>query len=146
MAHAEKTVTIQRSAKEIFDFILDGRNNPLWRPSVADIEQVQGAPKGVGAMFKQGMKGPGGRRIEADYKIVDIDTPRRIRFEVTAGPARPTGTYTFAQQGNSTTVTFVLDYQPKGLAKLMDGLIGKQMKDEVATLENLKKHLEGSRA
>lgn len=143
MAHAERVVTINRPAREVFDFILEGKNNQHWRPAVHDVAQVPGTPKGVGAIFKQGMKGPGGRRIDADYKIVEADPPRRIRFEVVAGPARPTGTYTFEAEGNATTVTLVLDYRPKGLAKLMDGMIGKQMQVEVATLDNLKSHLEG---
>ena len=142
MAHAERTVTVNRSPNEVFDFILEGKNNPIWRPAVADIVKLPGTPSGVGAAFKQGMKGPGGRRIDADYKIVECDRPRQIKFEVTAGPARPNGNYSLAAQGSSTILTFVLDFQPKGLAKLMDGMIQKQMEEEVATLENLKKHLE----
>jgi hypothetical protein len=61
---------------------------------------------------------------------------------VTAGPARPNGAYTFTSTGDSTTVTFILDFQPKVLAKLMDGMINSQMKSEVATLSNLKVYLE----
>ncbi len=52
------------------------------------------------------------------------------------------GAYRFEALGNSTIVTFVLDYQPKGLAKLMDPMIAKQMQVEVATLSNLKAYLE----
>jgi hypothetical protein len=44
--------------------------------------------------------------------------------------------------GSSTQVTFILDFQPKGLAKLMDGMINKSMKEEVGTLSNLKAYLE----
>ena len=142
MAHAEKSVTINRPAQQVYDFILEGKNNPLWRPGVMDIAP-SGGPVGAGAMFKQGMKGPGGRRIDADYKVVEAVAPKWIKFEVIAGPARPTGTYSLESQGNATKVTFVLDFQPKGLARLMDGMIGRQMLEEVATLDNLKAHLEG---
>ena len=145
MAHAERTVVIARPAAQIFEFILAGENNPLWRPSVADIARVPGKPRGVGAAFQQGMKGPGGRRIDADYEIVESEPPRKLKFQVTAGPARPVGTYLFESRGTSTELTFTLDFQPKGLARLMDGVIGRQMQDEVATLENLKAHLEGTK-
>lgn len=101
---------------------------------------------GAGATFKQGMKGPGGRRIDADYTIVEANPPAWIKFEVTAGPARPTGTYSIKPQGDATDVTFVLDFQPKGLAKLMDGMINRQMQEEVGKLDNLKGHLEGKPA
>jgi uncharacterized membrane protein len=142
MAHAESSITIARPVSEVFAFILDGTNSPLWRPSVTDVDNVSAAPLGVGAAFKQGLKGPGGRRIDGDYEIVELKPNELIKFQVTAGPARPTGTYTFASQGNATRVTFALQYEPKGLAKLMDPLIAKSMQGEVATLANLKAYLE----
>jgi uncharacterized membrane protein len=144
MAHAENTITIDRPVKEVFDFILDGDNNPSWRPGVADIKRITNKPDAVGAKFKQGMKGPTGR-IDADYEIVKCDPNVLIEFRVTAGPARPTGSYKFASRGKSTEVTFILDFQPKGLAKLMEPMINKQMGEEVSTLSNLKAYLEAKR-
>lgn len=141
MAHAENQVTIARPVKDVYAFILDGMNNPLWRPGVADIQRLSEKPDGVGSRFKQGMKGPGGR-IDADYEIVKSDPNALIEFQVIAGPARPKGTYRFEASGNSTILTFILDFQPKGLAKLMDPMITSQMKSEVATLSNLKTYLE----
>jgi uncharacterized membrane protein len=141
LAHAESTIIIDRPVKTVFDFLLDGMNNPLWRPSVVDIQRVPGKPAGVGAVFKQGLKGPGGR-IDGDYEVVEIKPNELIRFQVIAGLARPTGTYKFESLGNSTRLIFILDYQPKGLAKLMDSMIAKTMQGEVALLSNLKSYLE----
>ncbi len=109
-----------------------------------DIQRTSNLPDGVGAKFKQGMKGPGGR-IDADYEIIECKPNEVIKFQVTAGPARPTGTYRFESLGDSTALTFILDYQPKGLAKLMDPMITRQMQSEVATLTNLKAYLESHR-
>jgi uncharacterized protein YndB with AHSA1/START domain len=141
MAHAEGKITINRSVATVFEFILDGANNKLWRPSVTDVTPLAEKPYGVGSAFKQGLKGPGGR-IDGDYKITECKPNEFIKFEVTAGPARPTGTYTFGTDGKETTVTFILDFQPKGLAKLMEPMINQSMKSEVATLSNLKTYLE----
>jgi uncharacterized protein YndB with AHSA1/START domain len=142
MAHAENRIVIDRPAKEVFDFLLDGANNPKWRTGILDIQRKPGTPPGVGAAFTQGMKGPTGR-IDADYVVRECVPGSLIRFEVTAGPARPTGVFALEKKGTSTEVTFTLDFQPKGLAKLMDPMIAKQMRVEVAALEGLKKHLEG---
>ena len=142
MAHAEQSITINRPVNVVYDFILDGANNTKWRPGVADIQQVPGKPLGVGAIFKQGMKGPGGRRIAADYELVECKPNDFIKFQVIAGPARPTGTYRFDSVGDATRVTFTLDFQPKGLAMLMGPMINKQMQEEVTTLSNLKSYLE----
>ncbi len=129
MAHAEGNITIDRPVKEVFDFILDGTNSPLWRPSVVDVQLMPGKPLGVGTVFKQGLKGPGGR-IDGDYEIIECKPNELIKFQVIAGPARPAGTYIFKSMDNSTQVTFILDFQPKGLAKLMDGMINNSMKGE----------------
>jgi len=142
MAHAEGSVTIDRPAETVFDFLLDGMNNPKWRPGVLDIEHIAGTPEGIGARFKQGLKGPGGRRIDGDYQITACESNRLIRFQVIAGPARPVGTYRLDADGYATRVTFTLDYTPRGLARLMDSIIERTMRSEVAQLSNLKAYLE----
>ena len=142
MAHAEESITISRPVNAVFDFVLDGTKNPLWRSTVLDIERVPGKPSGVGAVYKQGLKGPGGRRIDGDYEIVECQPNTLIRFQVISGPARPTGTYRFEANGDSTRVTFILHYEPKGLAKVMDPMIARTMRSEVAMLSNLKAYLE----
>lgn len=140
MAHAQETVTIDRPVQVVFDFVLNGMNNPLWRTSVVDIERLADTPGGPS--FKQGLRGPTGQRIDGDYKVVESQPGQLIRFQVTAGPAQPSGSYTFEAIGDQTRVTFALEYHPKGLAKLMDGLITRTMQAEVATLHNLKTFLE----
>jgi uncharacterized membrane protein len=145
MAHAEGSITIERDVKTVFDFLLDGTNGPKWRQDVTDAQLQAGDPRGVGAVYRQGMKGPGGR-IAADYEIVECRPNEWIKFQVVAGPARPVGTYKLEALGKSTRVTFVLDYQPKGLARLMDGMINKSMQAEVGNLANLRAHLESVQA
>lgn len=142
MAHAEGNITIDRPVNVVFDFLANGLNNPSWRSSVADIQVVPGKPLGVGAVFKQGLKGPGGGRIDGDYEIVEFRPNQLIKFQVIAGPARPVGSYTFEAAGNSTNLTFTLHFEPKGLAKLMDPMIASSMKSEVAMLSVLKAYLE----
>ena len=95
----------------------------------------------MGRYSKQGLKGPGGR-IDGDYQITECKPNQVITFQVITGPARPTGAYQFESDGKSTTVSFVLDFQPKGLAKLMNPMIQNSMQGEVATLANLKSYLE----
>ena len=141
MAHAENAVTINRSAADVFNYLLDGANNPRWRPGVLDIQHDAATPAGLGAVYKQGLKGPAGR-IAGDYKITQLQPNQLIEFQVITGPARPTGTYKLEPAGKGTRVSFVLDFQPKGLAKLMDGMIGKTMQSEVGNLSNLKTVLE----
>ena len=141
MAHAEKTVVVNRPVNSVFDFVLNGVNNKLWRSSVLDIKPLDKPPYGVGSKFEQGLKGPGGR-IAGDYEITGLKPNELIEFRVIAGPARPTGRYDFSLQGSATTVKFTLDYQAKGLSKLMEPMIQKSMNGEVGALDELKAFLE----
>ncbi len=141
MAHAEGSVTIDRPVTTVFNFIADGSNNPLWRSFVTDIQRVPDKPQGLGAVFKQGLKGPGGR-IDGDYEIVEYQPNKLIKFQVIAGPAKPTGTYTFESLGDSTRLTFTLHFEPKGLVRLKDPMIASSMKSKIAMPFDLKAYLE----
>jgi uncharacterized membrane protein len=141
MAHAENNITINQPIEVVYNFVADGAHNPLWRPSVLDIKLLPGKSVGLGAVFKQGLKGPGGR-IDGDYEITEFQPNLVIKFQVISGPARPTGTYLFKAEGSATNLTFSLHFEPKGLARLMDSMIASTMKSEVATLSNLKAYLE----
>lgn len=60
-----------------------------------------------------------------------------------AGPARPAGVFELSRStGQSTRVRFALNLNPAGLMKLMTPIITRQMRREVAQLDNLKAILE----
>jgi carbon monoxide dehydrogenase subunit G len=100
---------------------------------------------GVGAVYKQGVKGPGGRRIAADYRITAFEPDRRLAFEGIAGPVRPTGTYRFEGSGGGTRLTFSIAAELGGIKKLlMGGMVQKTMDAEVAATERLKTILEAA--
>ena len=142
MPHAEYSVTVDRPARDVFDYLADGTHNREWRSGVLDIERTT-ASTGEGAAYRQVLAGPGGRRIDGDYRITVFDPPRRLEFLVTAGPARPRGVFELADSaGRGTVVRFALDLRPAGLMKLMTPMIARQMRREVAQLETLKKVLE----
>lgn len=142
MAHAQQTVTIHRPVDEVFAYLAEGTNNRRWRDGVLEIERVSG-DCGVGTTYRQVLKGPGGRRIDGDYRVTAFAPPNLLAFEVVAGPLRPVGRYELAAEGaQATTLTFTLDAQPKGIMKLMGPVVGKQMQTEVGHLADLKRDLE----
>ncbi len=141
MPSASNTVIIGRSPAEVFAFVADGLNAPRWRPGVLDIALVSGS--GLGAVYRQGVKGPGGRRIDADYEITGYEPERTLSFRAIAGPVRPTGSYTLEAVQEGTRLTFALDAKLSGVKKLlMGGPVEKTMNAEVAALATLKGVLE----
>jgi carbon monoxide dehydrogenase subunit G len=136
MPAAKRSVTIHRPVEEVFAFIADGEQCPRWRPGVLDIRRVSG--DGVGTRYAQGVAGPMGRRIAADYEITTYEPNRRIEFQTTAGPVRPHGRYDFEATDGGTRLTFTLEAEIGGLRKLlMGGMVQRTMDAEVGALDNI---------
>ncbi len=136
MPAARNVTTIAKPVDQVFAFVADGSNAMRWRPGVLDFEHVSGT--GVGAAYRQGVRGPGGRRVDADYVITAFAPNRLIAFRATAGPVRPVGEYTFEDLGGSTRLTFSLSVGLSGWkALLMSGAVQKTMDAEVRTIESI---------
>src|SRR5512143_3381618 len=110
-AHAEKTVVINRPVESVFDFVLNGANNRLWKRSVVDVRPLGEAPYGVGSKFQQEVDGPAGR-VSGDYQITELEANRLIGLQVMSGPARWSGRFKFRAQGGGTQLNYALDYEP----------------------------------
>lgn len=140
MPEATNSVTIARPQAEVFAFLADGANGSRWRNGVTDVSLKSG--HGTGAIYEQGVKGPFGRRVPADYEITAYEPDRRIAFRAIAGPVRPEGSYELEPVDAGTRVTFSLSCSPTGLAKLMGPMVAKTMRSEVAQLDTLRAVLE----
>jgi uncharacterized protein YndB with AHSA1/START domain len=120
----------------VFAFIADGEKAMTWRQGVLDIKRTAGS--GLGATYAQGVRGPGGRRIAADYEITEYEPGQRLAFRATAGPVRPTGAYTLEAVPGGTKVTFDLTAELTGLKALFMGRsVQSTMNSEVKSIERI---------
>jgi carbon monoxide dehydrogenase subunit G len=141
MAQASYSVTINRPPEDVFAFVADGERCPEWRPGVIDIKKISG--EGVGTKYAQGVSGPMGRRIAADYEVTVYEPSSRLEFQTTTGPARPHGRFDLVPDAGGTRLTLSLDAQLAGLRKLLMGsMVQKTMDSEVHNLDNAKRILE----
>ena len=141
MPQASYSVVIRRPADAVFAFIADGERSREWRRGVLDIKHVSGS--GVGSRYSQGVQGPMGRRVAADYEITAFEPNRRLEFRVTAGPVRPHGRYDLEPVGDDTRLTFSLDATLGGLQRLLLGsMVQRTMDAEVHSLDKAKRILE----
>jgi uncharacterized protein YndB with AHSA1/START domain len=139
---ASNEVVVERPPAEVFAFLADAENDPAWRPGVVDIERVSGDGPGAGARYRQGVKGPGGRRVDADVETTAYEPDRLIGFRATAGPVRPEGRYELSPADGGTRVRFALAAELRGLKVAMAPAVRKTMASEVGRLEDLKRVLE----
>jgi uncharacterized membrane protein len=141
MQGAEHTVTVDRPIDEVFAFLADGENGPRWRSGVLDVERVAG--DGLGARYRQGVKGPMGRRVAADFEVTEFAPPRVLAFRAVAGPVRPEGRYELEATGDGTRVRFALQCTPRGFAKLLTPMVARTMRSEVQAIERLPAAMNG---
>ena len=141
MPAASNSVNVARPVDAVFAFVADGERCTQWRAGVLDIKRVSG--EGVGTRYAQGVKGPMGRRVAADYEVTVFEPDRRLEFQTVAGPVRPHGRYDLEAVEGGTRLTFSLDVELSGLRKLlMASMVQKSMDAEVKALEELKRVLE----
>jgi uncharacterized protein YndB with AHSA1/START domain len=140
MLEASNTIEIHRPPAEVFAFLAEGENDRRWRSGVLDVRRKSG--DGKGAIYEQGVKGPFGRRVPADYEITEFEPDRRIGFRAIAGPVRPEGSYELEPLDGGTRVTFALHCSPRGAARLMTPMVARTMRSEVAQLDRLRAVLE----
>jgi uncharacterized protein YndB with AHSA1/START domain len=139
---ASSEVVVERPPAEVFAFLADAENDRAWRPGVVDIERVSGDGPGAGARYRQGVKGPGGRRIDADVETTAYEPDRLIGFRATAGPVRPEGRYELVPDDGGTRVRFALAAELRGVKVAIAPAVRRTMTAEVGHLENLKRVLE----
>ena len=140
MPTASNQIVIDRVRDDVFAFLADPENDPRWRSGVLDIRRVSG--DGVGARYAQGVKGPGGRRVAADFEITELTPGETIAFRTVAGPVRPRGRYLLATAGDGTRVRFELEADVHGFKRLMAPMVQKTMNHEVGQLARLKDVIE----
>ena len=141
MPSAQRTIAIRRPVDQVFRFLADGRTATQWRSGVIDVSKTSG--EGVGAVYRQVMRGPGGRAIDADYEITALEPDARIAFRTIAGPVRPTGEFLFEAMGDATILTFKLDAALSGWKGLVLGRpVQSTMDAEMTALDQLQDLLE----
>lgn len=144
MPSAKRSITVNRTIEDVFRYVAKGENGLKWRSGVLDLTHASG--EGVGATYRQGIKGPGGRRIAADYEVTTYDAPTHMAFKAIAGPVRPTGEYRLEKAGEGKTkVAFSLEAQLGFVKRLLMGRsVQKSMDAEMLALDKLKKVLEAA--
>jgi uncharacterized protein YndB with AHSA1/START domain len=141
MPSAERTIAIRRPIEQVFRFLSDGRTATQWRSSVVDVSRASG--DGVGAVYRQVVRGPGGRPVDADYEITALEPNQRIAFRAIAGPVRPEGEFLLEAMGEATILTFRLASSLPWWRQLVLGrLVQSAMEAEMRALDALQELLE----
>jgi carbon monoxide dehydrogenase subunit G len=148
MPRVEESVTINRSADEVFDFVTTPENDSMWTSTAVERRRETEGPINVGSRIKAVDKFLG-RKIESTFEVTEHEPGRRSSVRL-SGPVSATGSYILEPMNGATRFRWVMDAQP-GLGGVFLG----RVTDPVVTflfrrqlrfnLRRLKEVLEGSR-
>ncbi len=74
-----ETVTVQRSADDVYRYLMDFSTIEQWDPGVyRAVKTTPGAPS-IGTRFKLILNLPGGRQA-MDYELIELEAPKRLKL------------------------------------------------------------------
>jgi uncharacterized protein YndB with AHSA1/START domain len=117
-------VVVARPPGEVFRFVADARNRPLWDGGVESEELTSPEPIAVGSTLRTRMRSMG-RELEYLWEIVEHDPPSRVRVESTAGPFPTTLVWEVGEHPEGSRATFAVTGHPGGAMRLLQPLIAR---------------------
>lgn len=114
MAVIENTVEIARAPVDVFDFLVDMRNERSFNPDLQSMEKLTEGPIGVGTRFRAKWKQSGSIICEC----VEFDRPRRWVYR-NGGPVSVDLTITVTPKGSGCVVVSRFDAHPHGWMRLV---------------------------
>jgi hypothetical protein len=138
---------IPASPDEVFTFVADTRNDPVWCPNVETVELVDGEGVEIGARFRfhQHLDRPGGERMQFDADVEIIGLGDNSITWMTSDRYQTREIHLVVEpDGNGSKVTQVTKAtfrRPPGLARFVYPRLARRT--FAAQFENLAKHFGG---
>jgi hypothetical protein len=138
MAVIENSVQIDRSPEEVFNYLVDLRNELKWNPDAQSMEKLTDGPIGVGTKFLAKWKQS--KLIEVE--CIRFERPRRWAYS-NGGPLSVVFDVAITPQGTGSLLVSRFDVRPHGLLKLFFPVILRELKRaEKQNMGYIKKVLE----
>jgi uncharacterized protein YndB with AHSA1/START domain len=138
MAIIASTVHIERAPEDVFDYLVDLRNELEWNPGVESMEKLTEGPVGMGTRYRAKWK----QSKHIEVECTAFDRPHGWVY-VNGGPVSVTLTINLAADGTGTRLVSTFDGHPHGLMRLGFPVFLRIMRrQEAENMSNLKRKLE----
>ena len=143
MPHSEATIHIDRAPEEVWAYLEQTENIPVWNGAIVSAEAD--GPPAVGARTRGLIKFLG-RKMDYVNEITEMDAPKRYAFRSVEAPFPFRGGTELEPDGDGTMVRNFLETDDLGgfFGKIGDAMATKMYTRQMRTdLETLKEILEG---
>lgn len=140
MIRAESDLHVAAPPEEVFDRLVDMRNELHWNPMVIEMEKSTDGEVTSGTRFDGKMKRAGRMHMV----VTDYERPRRFRMSGGGKPADVSFSATFEPgDGGGTRIRTDFRLEPKGITRLFSPLMARQApKQEAEAMESFKRWVE----
>lgn len=142
MIKIETSVQINRPIEEVFAYVANIKNLPLWAGPVTEARQISEGPIGVGTMQTQSAQFLG-RKMESTQEVIEYVLNKTLSTKSTSGPLPLEIHYAFEPAGNGTKIEIEANLDAGGFFKLAEPIAGRMLQRQTASdAETLKELLE----
>ena len=140
MIRFETGVVVNRPIDEVFEFVSNVENNPLWQSSVVEGRQTSPGPLGVGTTIMTVSRYLG-LRIKTNWAVVGYEPNKKDVAKSISGRGQARGTWTFEPLANGTRVDLVAEMDLGRLFRIVEPMLKiigqREIEKEFAALKEL---------
>ena len=122
MIRIETRVVINRPIDEVFEFVSDVENNPLWQLSIVEGKQTSSGSLGVGTTIMT-ISRYLGFQFKTDWEVIEYEQNKKYVAKSTSGRGQAKGTWAFEPVVNDTLVDLVAEMDLSGLFKIAEPVL-----------------------
>ena len=138
----ESNIVVNRPVEDVFAFVINPENGPLWHIGSGEIQPISEEPIGVGKRHRI-IKQIFVWRLETVTEVTEYELNQKVSFKSISGPYPFELRYTFERVNSGTRLTEFGEAKLPGFLKLAVRLtIGTAKKNSEAGLSKLKRYLE----
>jgi uncharacterized membrane protein len=145
MANVSGEILINRPVEQVFDFVADQRNEPIYNPRMLRSEKITEGPIRVGTRFRAAARSKR-RPVEMLIEVTEYQRATRFGSRTTMSAVDINGGLTFEAVDGATRMSWSWEVRPRGLPlRLLGPLVarlGRRQEQRIWT--ELKNQLEGS--
>lgn len=122
MTKVNGEILIERPVDEVFDFVADERNEPLYNPRMLSVEAASDQPAGPGSRFDAVLRS-GRRSMPLRIEFTEFSRPKRIESVAHSPMMTTTGGLHFEPVAGGTRMSWSWEVRPRGTLRLMPALV-----------------------
>jgi hypothetical protein len=120
---------VNRPVEKVFAWLTNAENQGKFDKSSLKMEVLTPGPWRTGSQFRE-LRNMGGRKTEVLSELAELEPNRRFVVRSKTGP-RWLGVWDFEPEGARTRLRWIGQFTMNGFGRLLEPLIGKQMRAQI---------------